>query len=91
VEEIIEAGVEFRLYCMQTMPKVMLWLVLRADRWWLATPSVADLRYGGNVDGIKAYYRLIDAMGHFSRFYGEEFYEALMLKLRGGIPDVPTF
>lgn len=88
LQEVIHAGIQFRWYCLGALPKAALWVLLRADRWPLVLPHVSDLRHSGDTDGMKAYYRLTEAIGHFSLFYGEDCYAALMFKLRGHVPTL---
>lgn len=88
IQETIQAGVEFRIYCMGAVFKAGLWVLLRADKWPLVMPSVPDLRHIGKIDGIHAYYRLTSAIGYLSLSHGEECYDSLMVKLRGRVPNL---
>lgn len=88
VQEIIQAGMEFRIYSSGALPKAALCVLLRADKWPLATPSMADLREAGEIDGIHAYYRLTTAVGYLSLFYGQKYYDDLMTRLHGRVPSV---
>jgi hypothetical protein len=89
IKEIIDAGVQFRIYALFATAKLGLWILLRVDRWSIfPAPSLADFREVVQIDGIHAYYRLTTAVGYLSMFYGERTYDRLMLKLRGHIPTV---
>lgn len=86
LRETLDAALQFRIYILAVLPKTALWVLLRADKWPLVSPSVSDLREGAEIDGIAAYYRLTTAIGYLSLFYGERCYDELMTKLRGRVP-----
>lgn len=88
LREILDAALQFRIYILAVLPKTVLWVLLRADKWPLVSPSVSDLREGAEIDGVAAYYRLTTAVGYLSLFYGERCYDDLMTKLRGRIPTI---
>lgn len=84
VREMIEAGVEFRIYSVFALAKLGLWILLRADRWiLLPQPSLSDLREVAQTDGLEAYSRLCSAVGYLSLQYGESSYRELMQALHG--------
>lgn len=87
IMEIINAGVQFRIYAVFAVAKLAIWIILRFDKWAiLPIPSVADFREVVEIDGIHAYYRLTTAVGYLSLFEDDEKFERLMLKLCGRVP-----
>jgi hypothetical protein len=89
IMEIVDAGIQFRIYALVAVIKLAIWIILRFDKWAiLPIPSVADFREVVQIDGIHAYYRLTTAVGYLSLFEDEEKYERLMLKLCGRVPIV---
>jgi hypothetical protein len=88
IEEIIQAGIEFRIYSIFGLLKLILWIAFRMYQWpLLPVPSIADMREMANVDGVYAYSRVITAAGYLAHLcYGNRAYKDLMGALRGMVP-----
>jgi hypothetical protein len=80
--DIQQIAVEVRLYCLLTMLKLRLWLLIRLDSWLvLPAPSLYEVREVGVILGLESYDRLKTAASFLFLEMGQRNYEELLQNL----------
>ena len=77
-QELVQAGVEFRLYSLLALAKLKMWIIFRP---LLPALSLAELRKVAGIDAVRAYVRVRLAAESLGQTYGRVYCQELSARL----------